>query len=385
MALVRRRPGSPYWYADFYDRSGARHQPSTRRVRKRDAQELADQWERESLRDPIAVARDAATFRQALDLLSSHLLASVNAATMAPDTADHYVAKAKRLKEYFGDARPLATIDTAAVRDYCTARRVPRVVTKRDGSQQSYPAASSHTLTKEVNTLRLAMRLAAERGLWQGSLDTLQPAELSARYTPRTRALTAAEVDQLRTALMRLSPHRWAVVAFCLATGAEKRAYLRAHRRDIDTSRSWVHVKGTKGEKRDRDVPMVLDLCRDLLDEALAYATGDRARPGASPAEELRAARRPLFEPWKNVSRDLGAACTAAGIPRASLNDLRRSWATWHVEAGVALDTLFRPMGHTTPIMLARTYTKPRRETTAEAMRVQIDARRRPKKGDDER
>lgn len=374
MAELYRRKDSLYWYAEWYDLAGKRHQRSTRRERKRDAQLIADQWERESLRDPVEVARESATMRQALDLLSAHLLASVRDGSMADETARHYVEKAKRVKEYFGDARALRTIDTAAVRDYCEARRAPRVVAKRDGSHQRYPGAGSHTLTKEINVLRLALRLAKERGLWSGDLDTLQPAELSARYRPKERALTYAEAEALRAVMVERSPHRWAQVAFVLGSGAERRAVERAHRRDVDLPRAFVALHGTKRATRERPVPIVLDACRAWLVEALALADGDRPR-SVAPDELAAASTRPLFTTWGSASRDLAVACRAAGIARVSFNDLRRSWATWHVEAGVALDTLFRPMGHATPSTLARTYAKPSRETTADAMRAQIAAR----------
>lgn len=372
MARIRKRKGSDYYYCDYITASGERVQRSTHRIRAREAQQVADQWERESLRDPVELARERATVRTALDLLSTYLATSVRDGSMADDTARSYVEKAKRLREVFGEERLLSTINTAAVRDYCETRRKPREVTRRDGSTQAFPGASSHTLVKEVTVLKLMLRLAAERGLWTGSLETIQPVELSARYVPRTRVLTDEEVKRLRVELMRRSPGHWARCAFALATGAERRAQDRARREDIDAIGGWVQLRGTKRASRDRPVPLVLDRCRELLADALALADGDEVTPGATPMEQERERARPMFSPWPNASRDLAAACRRAGIPPVTLTDMRRSWATWHVEAGVSIDVLFRPMGHVDPTMLARTYAKPRREATRAQMESQV-------------
>lgn len=396
MARVRRHAGSPYWHADYYDRDGVRHQPSTRRTRKRDAQELADLWERESLRDLTEVARDRATLRDALELLSSYLYECVRSGAMADATAQHYVSKARLLKRGLGEDRPLREIHTGAVRDYCAARRAPHTVAKKDGTSQVYRGAGNHTLVKEVNALRLALRLAKERGLWSGDLDTLQPAELTARYAPRERSVTPDEAWKLKTPLMKYSPGRWATVCYALATGAEPAALWRAERTDVDAAREWVHVRGSKNDHRDRMVPVVLEECRHLLEEALAHADGDR--PRRLHVREQRAVKRArrlarkgvvvdepaaplapdatgrLFRPWSssNAARALARACRAVGLEPVTLTDLRRSWATWHVEAGVSLDVLFRPMGHVDTKMLATVYGQPKPEAMAELMRVQI-------------
>lgn len=357
MAHVRKSSKSPYWYADFFDAQGQRHQPSTNCRRRADAQRIADAWEREaqSVRDPRAVARDRATLRTALDLLSEHLHHQVAARSMSDATARFHVAKAKQLQRVLGRDRLLASINTAVVRDYCRVRREPRVV-RSDAGERTLKGAGSSTLVKEVVTLRLALRLAKERQLWDGDLETLQPADLSASYSPRSRVLTSAEVDAIRP---HLPSHRWRVVAFALAVGAERSTWTRVELRDVDLGAGFVRVRGTKRASRDREVPVVLDRCRELLREAIQGA------PSSGP----------IFRPWESAGRDLQRAARLARIDPFTPNDLRRSFATWHVEAGVSLDVLFRAMGHRDTTMLARVYARPKREQIAEQMRAQIAAR----------
>lgn len=357
MARVRKRSISPFWYADFFDAKGVRHQPSTQQRRRADAQRVADAWERDaqSVRHPLEVAAERATLRTALDLLQEHLRQQVAAGAMADATARFHVAKAVQLQRVFGRDRLLSTIDTAAVRDYLAKRREPRVIHTPDGDQVKRGAGSS-TLVKELVTLRLALRLAAERKLWHGNLQTLQPADLSPSYRPRKRVLSPAELEAVRP---HLPAHRWRVVAFAVAVGAERSTWARAELVDVDLVAGFVRVRGTKRETRDREVPVVLDRCRELLREAIAGAPAKGA----------------MFGAWGSAGRDLARAARLAGVEPFSPNDLRRTFATWHVEAGVALDVLFRAMGHRDTTMLARVYARPRREQVAEQMRQQIAAR----------
>lgn len=330
MRLYKRK-GSKYWHASWRDGTGRRVQRCTRQEKRDRAALVADGWAREALRDPQELARERATWGTALDLLEAHLEESVAAGRMSDATARFHQAKATRLTEVWTASRRLDAIGAAAVRDYLAARRA---------SGRSY---SDHTAIKELVTLRLALQLARERGLWAGDLDALQPAELRARYVPRERVLSAEELGRLRAALPAA---RWRVVAWALATGAELGAWSRARRADYDAQAQLVRVRGTKRAARDRWVPVVLYPCAALLSEAL---DGPDAGRGGE-----------LFGPWPNVQRDLRAAAVRAGVEHFSPNDLRRTFATWHAEAGVPLELLMRAMGHTTPVMLSRVYARPK-------------------------
>jgi len=53
-----------------------------------------------------------------------------------------------------------------------------------------------------------------------------------------------------------------------------------------------------------------------------------------------------LFTPWTNASRDMQRACKALGIPGCSLNDLRRSYATWLGRVGIRDELIDLALGH---------------------------------------
>lgn len=374
MAKLYRRADSEYWYADYKDAADNRIQRCTYQTRKSDAQLRADTWERESLRDPVAAAREAATWGHALDLLAAHLLEQVSAGRMAHPTALAYRAKAVQLTKYFPKVRKLSTFGTAAVRDYCAHRRQPRAELRADGSTRERPGVRDHTLVKELVVLKLALRLAKERRLWSGDLDTLKPADVSSDYTPRERVVSPTEVDLLRA---ELGPrkHRkrihWRAVAFALATGAEPSTWPKVRRADVitqghgDDAVTLVHLRGTKRETRDRWVPVLLPECQALLAEALEGP--DEAPPY-------------LLRPWPKAGQDIARACERARIGHVTPTDLRRTWATRHIEAGVSLDVLFRFMGHADTTMLARTYAKPAPLVQAELARGQIERKKGPPK-----
>jgi integrase len=72
-----------------------------------------------------------------------------------------------------------------------------------------------------------------------------------------------------------------------------------------------------------------------------------RPHSTASQGAEGQGARQgALFTAWRSVRPDLADACERAGIERCSPNDLRRTFASWQVEAGVPLFPIAQAMGH---------------------------------------
>jgi integrase len=69
-----------------------------------------------------------------------------------------------------------------------------------------------------------------------------------------------------------------------------------------------------------------------------------------------RKGERRALRPWANVRRDLADACENAEIERCSPIDLRRTYASSQVEAGVPLFRSAQAMGHKDTRMLERVY-----------------------------
>lgn len=337
MRLYRRK-GSEYWQCSYRDHRGRRVQRSTGRSSRKAAERIALEWERIAS-DPAYAAANTATLGGALSAFLDECRSAEKAGTMASATVAFYVAKVGHLARVIGDETPLRDIGSARVRAYLRTRRAE--------------GAAEHTLTKELTALRQSLALAKLDGLWLADLDAVVP-KIAARYTPRDRVLTLCEARDL---LLALEGDRRAWVAFALAVGAELGAVERAQRLDVDEAAGLVRVRGTKREARDRVVPVVLPECVALLSIALEFREGTEGF---------------MFGAWGNVQRDLAVACARANIPRCTPNDLRRTFASWHVAAGVSHDVLRRAMGHTSTAMLDRVYGRATPDQLAELMRRQV-------------
>jgi len=149
--------------------------------------------------------------------------------------------------------------------------------------------------------------------------------ELGAVYKPRERWLTVAEYRKLIAALpVERRPH----VALCCFLGVRWEELMALSPEDVDGD--LVRVRGTKTEGADRLVP---------------------ANPEA--AQYLRELPLPH---WTNYLRGLKRACRRAGIGVVTPNDLRRTFCSWMLQAGVDPWTVAKLLGHRDTAMVMRVY-----------------------------
>ncbi len=331
------------WYAWFYE-NGRRITRSTKCCNRAAADRVARQWERDAA-DPDHAAARTATLTDALQLLLKLDGEEVKAGRCSADTVEFefHRTKAEHLVRVFETNEneqhvpfPLMRLRAFDVDGYISRRRAE--------------GAADTTISKELVVLRKSLRLAIRAGLWRGRVDEVIPVAFSPGYEPRKRALTA---DELKKLLAELLPDRAARVAFIVATSACWRETELARRGDVGEGLTTVLLRGTKRKTRFRTVPIVSPAQRSLLEYALEHAkgTGDA-----------------LFQPWGNVRRDLAEACGDAKIERCSPNDLRRTFASWQVEAGVPLFPIAQAMGHKDTRMLERVYGRQTPEQLAAIM-----------------
>ena len=160
------------------------------------------------------------------------------------------------------------------------------------------------------------------------------PTDLEGHYTPRERALTHEEVVSFVQALPTM---RWrALAAVCVALGCRLSEACRLTRDDVELDSGLVWVDGRKTSTSDRTLP-ILSPYRPLLEFALPHL----------PIGVL-----------SNVDRTFKLACSKAGIPNLSPNDLRRTHATLNGVMGLPDDLIARLLGHATVSMAKRTYNR---------------------------
>ncbi len=353
MPLTRKR--GRYWYGFTRVNSVSGPEQSTGCEDRRAAEKLVAEWERDAA-DPHSAAKRRATLDDALTAMLKQCreLATARPPKLAQSTVDSYEQKARVVKTVFLSLEQpvthLAQIDGPKVLgEYLSARRAL--------------GTHEHTISKELTVLRMALQLARARKEFGPHWDDLLPGGFSTGYEPERTFLTAA---QLNLVLAELLPDHAARVAFMVATSCEWSASTRALREDLcDTE---VHVRGSKRETRDRRVPLVMAWQRELVAYAKDHGQGKDGKlfVGDNPttfnhalyrACDAAAAKAAVgaFLLW---GADLDPGELAFALPRASANDLRRTFGMWMRAAGVAVAEVALMMGHRDSRMAERVYAR---------------------------
>lgn len=205
--------------------------------------------------------------------------------------------------------------------------------------------AARETVRKELVCLRQALKNAKRRGELRGiDLSDLFP-PFSAPYQPRDRYLTPEQAVSL---LQRLPDHRQRWVLVAAWAGLRLSEVERLQWVDVDFDQALLRVRGSKTPGSYRLV-------------GLAPALADFLRP-------VRAVRGFVVTRWHNVRRDLELACRDAGLPRVTPNDLRRTFASWLVQAGKSNFVVARLLGHRSTKMVDLVYGHLDRATIADAV-----------------
>ncbi len=307
--------GDKWWSSWTADSTTVRR--STGCTTREAAMLVAQRWERERA-DPAHAAKETARFTVESDLF----IDDVKARKGVPDgTVNMYECKAGHLNRLMPER--MADVDVAAVDAYFKARRDE--------------GASGSTLHKEWVTLRGVLRSAARRGRWSGELDILKPSWISPASQERTRRLTWPE---LRALLDQAPPALADLVRYAVATGARRSELMRAQEGDVHPATNMAIIRGSKTEASRKAIP-VPPMFRALLPARAwgAKPTGARLFP-ACPAD----------------LRCLNASCTAAKIKPVSYNDLRRTFASLMLDAGVTNTVAAKLLRHTSTAMVDRVY-----------------------------
>jgi len=313
-----RQPGGEVWYARIPGRYGRYVRKSTKCRDRKAAQAVAREFERQYA-DPSYAASHAATLHD----VARHFVQAVTDRGRATGTLAMYEVKIGHLRRVIGTDTKVGDVTARTVDDYIATRR-------EEG-------ASASTIGKELTALRGILKVAKRRGEFTADVAAVMPVQWSSGYKPRRRFLSVDETGRL---LAALPPHRAAMVAFMVATGAEWGAAQRAQREDVAADLSSCFLRGTKRSSRERTAPITTLEQRFLLAFALVNADGaDR-----------------LFSRWGNVRRGLQVACAKAGIAPCSPNDLRRTFGKWLRALGVAPNLIGAAMGHADSRMVERVY-----------------------------
>jgi integrase len=270
--------------------------------------------------DPSYAAAQATTLEAAV----TAYVADKKRRGAADATLKIAAVKAGHFIRIWGPDLPMLRVTSKLVADY---------IDKRLGE-----GVKRHTVYLELGHLRQTLKIATHLGTFHTPIERVLPPYFTSGHRPKDRWPTPEELTKL---VSHLSKHRAAHVLYFAATGARLGEAARARRGDTDFARRLVHLRGTKTEKADDDVPIT------VVNEAMLRWSLDHA-----PGKGL------LFKPWGKLHRDLAAACVRAGIRKVTPNDLRRAFAKYHRLAGVDVTTVSKMLRHTTDKLAQTTYAK---------------------------
>lgn len=313
MARLFRKGRDGIHYAWGYLRDGTRWTRSTGTREKRAAARIAAAFELDAQREADAAANQAASLGWAL----SALLQSQRTGGKAAGTIRNTEVKSGHLVRLLGTNLPIAALEPPD-----GIVRIASYVADRVGE-----GAMRSTIAIEVSVLRMALRVAARGGHYRGDTALLSVRELRGAHKPRRRRLTHKQA----LAVIAETPPQWRDhVETYVGTGVRRMELYAITAADLDLPGNRLHVRGTKTELADRWVPMAPRVREILIRRALEHPSG------------------PLFREWKRQHLDLADICARADVERCTTSDLRRTFASMLLSAGVSASVLKELLGHST-------------------------------------
>jgi integrase len=330
MTIYRR--GSTYWF-DFVHK-GQRVQRSTSQGNRRVAEQIeATERSRMALADVGIVEREPAPL---LSDYAKHFLAEVGK-DRNPRTVRRYRVSLVSLGKWFGSKR-LSELTAEAISQY--------------QSKRLELGRAAATVNRDLACLRLILGMAIRQDKLSRSPFTDHRVQFLTEHGSE-RILTFDE-EHLYLAKTGQTLHDVAVLM--LETGMRPDEVFRTTERDVEFEKRCLHVRSGKTKNARRDL-FLTDAALEVVKSRIA-AIPPEARDGEASGPYLFPRyrgfigagtcigydwSRPMSKLW-NAHRE---ALAASGIkPPFRLYDLRHTYGTRAVEAGVDVLTLMRLMGH---------------------------------------
>ncbi|SPX93071.1 site-specific tyrosine recombinase XerC [Morganella morganii] len=340
------------WHCDFVSPSGKRIRRSLETSDKRQAQELHDQlkaeaWRVEKLGDYPSVTFDDACLRWLQE--KEHKKSLDDDKTKIEYFLGFFSGK---LLSSITETDILKATSGMINRKHKEVWKIKAASAKKKGAKIApYKPKSATQATKDryLAFLRSLFRAAVNDWKWIGKSPTIKVRQ---KKEIRVRWLTKEEA----TTLIQCMPDVMKpVVMFALATGLRRSNILNLEWTQIDLQRkvAWIHPEDTKGGKA-IGVALNETACRVLRmqigkhQQYVFVHTEAWHRADGSPTEKVRKMRVDDNTAWNTGLR-------RAGITNFRFHDLRHTWASWLVQAGVPL-TALQEMGGWESIEMVQRY-----------------------------
>ncbi len=309
MRLYKRK-GSPKWWVTWNDKDGKRHRRSTGTDDRKLAEALASKWVQEDFLEEHFGKKPELPFSEALLRYAK---------AQKRDHPRHFMTKTRYRLRFLA-----ARFEGWNVYDF-TFRAVQDFVDER------LETVSSGFVLRDLAIIKAIINKARREEL----TDFVPNFPKVKASKPRNRWLTVEEEARL---VMAAAPHLKHLIRFAVDTGGRRSELLGLDWRDVDVARKRVTFRDTKnGEDR------TLRLCKRA--EATLKALGPK---------ESGLVFTYRGEPIKCIKKGFGSACERAGIEDFRFHDLRHTFASRLVQAGVPLYEVMNLTGHKSLEMVQR-------------------------------
>jgi integrase len=204
--------------------------------------------------------------------------------------------------------------------------------------QRQADKASASSINKEIGLLSRAVNYA--RLEWGAALDNPVQGLKQREPEGRVRWLTKTQAAALVTCAGRLgsrAAHLPAVITLALNTGMRKGELLGLEWARVDFDHGLIYLDGADCKSSKRRAIPINAAARAALVLRQAVNSGPR-----------------VFGGLQDVKRSFAHACQLAGIVNFRFHDLRHTFASWLVQAGVPLTEVRDLLGHASIEMTER-------------------------------
>jgi integrase len=189
------------------------------------------------------------------------------------------------------------------------------------------------SVNRELELLRAVLNYAKREGLiTRTPFEMGSPLISKADETRRDRVMSRDEEERLLAVCIDKRSHLRPIIIAAVDTGCRKGELLKLTWEDIDISSRLITIKAFNTKTaRGRDVP--------VSDRLAAELESIRSK---SPAPNAR-----VFGIGDNFKKAWGTACRMAGVKDLRFHDLRHTFCTRLIEAGMPIDEVAKLAGHT--------------------------------------
>lgn len=303
---IRRRKGSDIWHLDIRRPGGGRVRETTGTTDRKEAQEYHDKVKHGLWRVARLGERPEYRWEEAAERML----------TECEHLADYTnrVIHIRHFTKVFA-GRPIKSI---------TADEVVKALPEFDQRCKELKPVSRATKNKYLATVRIMLKLAADKWEWIDRAPKLEDLKLANR---RIRWITRIEAQRLLGAIRADWMRDVATLGFATGLRRANLIGLEWSQVDLVNRRAWIHPDQAKARK-----PIGIPLNEEAVETIRRWI-------GRNEQFVFVRNRKPIpARSWCSAQWD--RQCARAGIEDFRFHDVRHTWASWHVQAGTPLNRL---------------------------------------------